>query len=167
MSGKTIEMLNTYAEGRLLLADALWYCQEKFKVKTIIDFATLTGAIIVALGNFYAGLFSSSKDLSNKLIKSGENTDEKVWEFPLGKEYDLLLDCDIADVKNITGTRGAGSITAAQFLKRFVKDDVAWAHLDIAGVTWINKDLPLSSKGGTGFGVRLINDYIFKNIEKK
>ena len=167
MSGKTIEVLNTDAEGRLVLADALWYCQEKFKVKTIIDFATLTGAIIVALGNFYAGLFSSSKDLSNKLIKSGENTDEKVWEFPLGKEYDLLLDCDIADVKNITGTRGAGSITAAQFLKRFVKDDVAWAHLDIAGVTWINKDLPLSSKGGTGFGVRLINDYIFKNIEKK
>jgi len=167
MSGKTIEVLNTDAEGRLVLADALWYCQEKFKVKTMINFATLTGAIIVALGDVYAGLFSNSDDLSYKLIKSGRNTDEKVWQLPLGNEYDELLDCDIADVKNITGTKGAGSITAAQFLKRFVNDEVNWAHLDIAGVAWINKDLPLSKKGGTGFGIRLINDYISNNFERK
>jgi leucyl aminopeptidase len=167
MSGKTIEVLNTDAEGRLVLADALWYCQEKFKVKTMINFATLTGAIIVALGDAYAGLFSNSDDFSYKLIKSGRNTDEKVWQLPLGNEYDELLDCDIADVKNITGTKGAGSITAAQFLKRFVNDEVNWAHLDIAGVAWINKDLPLSKKGGTGFGIRLINDYISNNFERK
>ena len=105
--------------------------------------------------------------LSNNLIKSGNATDEKIWRFPLGKEYDKLLDCDIADVKNITGTKGAGSITAAQFLKRFVKEDVDWAHLDIAGVTWVDKDLPLSKKGGTGFGIKLINDYILNNFERK
>ena len=167
MSGKTIEVLNPDAEGRLVLADALWYCQEKFKVKEIIDFATLTGAIIVALGDFYAGLFSNSDNLSNNLIKSGNATDEKIWRFPLGKEYDKLLDCDIADVKNITGTKGAGSITAAQFLKRFIKKDVDWAHLDIAGVAWVDKDLPLSKKGGTGFGIKLINDYILNNFERK
>ena len=167
MSGKTIEVLNTDAEGRLVLADALWYCQEKFKVKKMIDFATLTGAIIVALGDSYAGLFSNSDNLSNNLIKSGNNTDEKVWRLPMGMEYDKLLDSDIADVKNITGTRGAGSITASQFLNRFVKEEVDWAHLDIAGVTWINKDLPLSKKGGTGFGIRLINDYILYNCETK
>ena len=167
MSGKTIEVLNTDAEGRLVLADALWYCQEKFNIRTMINFATLTGAVIVALGDSYAGLFSNSDNLSNNLIKSGKNTDEKVWRLPLGKEYDKLLDCDIADMKNITGTRGAGSITAAQFLKRFVTDKVNWAHLDIAGVTWINNDLPLSKKGGTGFGIRLMNDYILKNHERK
>ena len=135
--------------------------------KEIIDFATLTGAIIVALGDFYAGLFSNSDNLSNNLIKSGNATDEKIWRFPLGKEYDKLLDCDIADVKNITGTKGAGSITAAQFLKRFIKKDVDWAHLDIAGVAWVDKDLPLSKKGGTGFGIKLINDYILNNFERK
>ena len=166
MSGKTIEVLNTDAEGRLVLADALWYCQEKYKVKKMINFATLTGAIIVALGNFYAGLFSNSDKLSENLTKSGKNTDEKIWRFPLGKEYDDLLNCDIADVKNITGTGGAGSITAAQFLQRFVKKDVEWAHLDIAGVTWLDKDQPLSKKGGTAFGVRLIDNYIFNNHEK-
>ena len=166
MSGQTIEVLNTDAEGRLVLADALWYCQEKYKVKTMINFATLTGAIIVALGNFYAGLFSNSDKLSNNLTKSGKNTDEKIWRFPLGKEYDDLLNCDIADVKNITGTGGAGSITAAQFLQRFVQKDVEWAHLDIAGVTWLNTDQPLSKKGGTAFGVRLIDNYISSNHEK-
>ncbi len=166
MSGQTIEVLNTDAEGRLVLADALWYCQEKFKVKKMINFATLTGAIIVALGNLYAGLFSNSDKLSDDLVTSANKTDEKIWRFPLNKEYDELLNCDIADVKNITGTGGAGSITAAQFLQRFVKKEVEWAHLDIAGVTWINKDLPLSKKGGTAFGVRLINDFILNNFEK-
>ena len=110
---------------------------------------------------------SNSDNLSNNLIKSGNATDEKIWRFPLGKEYDKLLDCDIADVKNITGTKGAGSITAAQFLKRFIKKDVDWAHLDIAGVAWVDKDLPLSKKGGTGFGIKLINDYILNNFERK
>ena len=167
MSGQTIEVLNTDAEGRLVLADALWYCQEKYNVKKMINFATLTGAIIAALGNFYAGLFSNSDKLSDHLIKSGKKTDEKIWRFPLGKEYDDLLNCDIADVKNITGTGGAGSITAAQFLQRFVKKDVEWAHLDIAGVTWLDKDQPLSKKGGTAFGVRLIDNYIYNNHEKK
>jgi leucyl aminopeptidase len=167
MSGQTIEVLNTDAEGRLVLADALWYCQEKYNVKKMINFATLTGAVIAALGNFYAGLFSNSDKLSDDLTKSGKKTDEKVWRFPLGKEYDELLNCDIADVKNITGTGGAGSITAAQFLKRFVKKDVEWAHLDIAGVTWLDKDQPLSKKGGTAFGVRLIDNYIYNNHEKK
>ena len=166
MSGQTIEVLNTDAEGRLVLADALWYCQEKYNVKKMINFATLTGAIIVALGNFYAGLFSNSDKLSNDLTNSGKKTDEKVWRFPLGKEYDDLLNCDIADVKNITGTGGAGSITAAQFLQRFVKKGVEWAHLDIAGVTWLDKDQPLSKKGGTAFGVRLIDNYIRNNHEK-
>ena len=167
MSGQTIEVLNTDAEGRLVLADALWYCQEKYNVKKMINFATLTGAIIAALGNFYAGLFSNSDKLSDHLIKSGKKTDEKIWRFPLGKEYDDLLNCDIADVKNITGTGGAGSITAAQFLQRFVKKDVEWAHLDIAGVTWLDKDQPLSKKGGTAFGVRLIDNYIYNNHEEK
>ena len=167
MSGQTIEVLNTDAEGRLVLADALWYCQEKYNVKKMINFATLTGAIIAALGNFYAGLFSNSDKLSDDLTKSGKKTDEKVWRFPLGKEYDDLLNCDIADVKNITGTGGAGSITAAQFLQRFVKKDVEWAHLDIAGVTWLDKDQPLSKKGGTAFGVRLIDNYIYNNHENK
>jgi len=167
MSGQTIEVLNTDAEGRLVLADALWYCQEKYNVKKMINFATLTGAIIAALGNFYAGLFSNSDKLSDHLIKSGKKTDEKIWRFPLGKEYDDLLNCDIADVKNITGTGGAGSITAAQFLQRFVKKDVEWAHLDIAGVTWLDKDQPLSKKGGSAFGVRLIDNYIYNNHEKK
>ena len=167
MSGQTIEVLNTDAEGRLVLADALWYCQEKYNVKKMINFATLTGAIIAALGNFYAGLFSNSDKLSDDLTKSGRKTDEKIWRFPLGKEYDDLLNCDIADVKNITGTGGAGSITAAQFLQRFVKKDVEWAHLDIAGVTWLDKDQPLSKKGGTAFGVRLIDNYIYNNHEKK
>ena len=166
MSGQTIEVLNTDAEGRLVLADALWYCQEKYDVKKMINFATLTGAVIVALGNFYAGLFSNSNNLSDNLTKSGKITDEKIWRFPLGKEYDDLLNCDIADVKNITGTGGAGSITAAQFLQRFVKKDVEWAHLDIAGVTWLDKDQPLSKKGGTAFGVRLIDNYISDNHEK-
>ena len=167
MSGQTIEVLNTDAEGRLVLADALWYCQEKYNVKKMINFATLTGAIIVALGNFYAGLFSNSYKFSVDLKNDGKKTDENVGGFPLGKEYDELLNCDIADVKNITGTGGAGSITAAQFLKRFVKKDVEWAHLDIAGVTWLDKDQPLSRKGGTAFGVRLIDNYIYNNHERK
>ena len=162
MSGQTIEVLNTDAEGRLVLADVLWYIKEKFKPKLMVDLATLTGAIIVALGDRYAGLFSNNEDLSEKLLKSSRITRELIWRLPLDKEFDTLLNCNVADMKNITGTRGAGSITAAQFLKRFV-GDVPWAHLDIAGVTWSKKGTDLSRPGGTGFGVRLLDHFVKQN----
>ena len=162
MSGQTIEVLNTDAEGRLVLADVLWYIKEKFKPKLMVDLATLTGAIIVALGDRYAGLFSNNEDLSEKLLKSSRITRELIWRLPLDKEFDALLNCNVADMKNITGTRGAGSITAAQFLKRFV-GDVPWAHLDIAGVTWSKKGTDLSRPGGTGFGVRLLDHFVKQN----
>ena len=164
MSGQTIEVLNTDAEGRLVLFDVLWYVNKFYKPELIVDLATLTGAIIVALGNRYAGLFSNSDDLANKLLKSSTYIKELIWRLPLDSEFDKLLNCNIADMKNITGTRGAGSITAAQFLKRFV-GDTKWAHLDIAGVTWSNSGTSVSRSGGTGFGVRLLNDFVKKNYE--
>ena len=159
MSGQTIEVLNTDAEGRLVLADALYYCQKRFKPRLMVDLATLTGAIIVALGNEIAGLFSNDDDLAVHLTKSGNAVGEQIWRFPLNDSFDKLLNCDIADMKNITGIRGAGSITAAQFLQRFV-NKVPWAHLDIAGVTWSSKDKPTVPKGGTGFGVRLLDRFV-------
>ena len=162
MSGQTIEVLNTDAEGRLVLADVLWYIKEKFKPKLMIDLATLTGAIIVALGDRYAGLFSNSDKLVKQLCKSSEETKELIWRLPLDEDFDKLLNCQIADMKNITGTRGAGSITAAQFLKRFI-GDIDWAHLDIAGVTWSKKGTDFSRPGGTGFGVRLLDNFVKKN----
>ncbi len=162
MSGQTIEVLNTDAEGRLVLADVLWYIKEKYKPKLMVDLATLTGAIIVALGERYAGLFSNDDDLAEKLCESSKETQELIWRLPLDKDFDKLLNCQIADMKNITGTRGAGSITAAQFLKRFV-GDVAWAHLDIAGTTWSKKGTDFSRPGGTGFGVRLLDNFVKKN----
>ena len=164
MSGQTIEVLNTDAEGRLVLADVLWYVKEKFKPKLMIDLATLTGAIIVALGERYAGLFSNDDSLVKKILNSSERTNELVWRLPLDEKFDKLLDCQIADMKNITGTRGAGSITAAQFLKRFV-GNTSWAHLDIAGVTWSKKGTEFSRPGGTGFGVRLLDDFVRTNYE--
>tara|TARA_B100000579_G_scaffold434368_1_gene455126 strand:+ start:51 stop:1517 length:1467 start_codon:yes stop_codon:yes gene_type:complete len=164
MSGQTIEVLNTDAEGRLVLADVLWYVKEKFKPKLMIDLATLTGAIIVALGERYAGLFSNDNSLVKKILNSSERTNELVWQLPLDEKFDKLLDCQIADMKNITGTRGAGSITAAQFLKRFV-GNTSWAHLDIAGVTWSKKGTEFSRPGGTGFGVRLLDDFVRTNYE--
>ena len=164
MSGQTIEVLNTDAEGRLVLADVLWYIKERFKPKLMIDLATLTGAIIVALGDRYAGLFSNNDELSDKLLESSKVTKELIWRLPLDKDFDSLLNCNVADMKNITGTRGAGSITAAQFLKRFV-GDVPWAHLDIAGVTWSKKGTDLSRPGGTGFGVRLLDHFVKQNYE--
>ena len=164
MSGQTIEVLNTDAEGRLVLADVLWYIKERFKPKLMIDLATLTGAIIVALGDRYAGLFSNNDELSDKLIESSKVTKELIWRLPLDKDFDNLLNCNVADMKNITGTRGAGSITAAQFLKRFV-GDLPWAHLDIAGVTWSKKGTDLSRPGGTGFGVRLLDHFVKQNYE--
>jgi leucyl aminopeptidase len=157
MSGQTIEVLNTDAEGRLILADALWYTQENFNPQFVVDLATLTGAITIALGyNIYAGLFSNNDKLSERLIKSGDSVNERLWRFPIGEEYDKMINSDIADMKNV-GEKGAGSITAAQFLHRFIKKDVPWAHLDIAGVAWDKKGTKISPKGAVGFGVRLLD----------
>lgn len=165
MSGQTIEILNTDAEGRLVLADALWYTQDRFKPKFMIDLATLTMAIIIALGHEYGGVFSNNDELAQRLMDCGEKLDEKLWRLPLHKNFDKDIDSEIADVQNVQKTaRAAGSITAAQFLKRFV-NDVPWAHLDIAGTTWSKKDLPLSEKGATGFGVRLLDRLVREYYE--
>ncbi|MEE8394066.1 MAG: leucyl aminopeptidase, partial [Rhodospirillales bacterium] len=166
MSGQTIEVLNTDAEGRLVLADALWYTKERFKPRLMIDLATLTGAVIVCLGHERAGLFSNNDTLARRLAEAGDKVAEKVWRFPMGDEYDKMLKSDAADMKNIGGGRGAGSITAAQFLKRFV-GKTPWAHLDIAGVTWSSKAKPTTPKGGTGFGVRLLERLIADHYEGK
>ena len=165
-SGQTIEVLNTDAEGRLVLADALWYTQEQYKPEAIIDLATLTGAIIVALGDEYAGLFSNSDKLSKQLTEAGDIEDEKLWRLPLNDRYDKMLNSPIADMQNITNGRGPGSITAAQFLQRFV-NKVPWAHLDIAGTTWTKKPMPTSPKGATAFGVKLLNRLVSKYYEGK
>lgn len=165
MSGKTIEVLNTDAEGRLVLADALSYCQKYYNPKVIIDLATLTGAIVIALGNEYAGLFSNDEELTKKLRKAGKDTEEKLWPLPIGKTYDKMLDSPIADMQNISNARGAGSITAAQFLNRFIEKDTKWAHLDIAGVTWANKNKDICPKGATGFGVQMLNKFVEDNYE--
>jgi len=159
MSGQTIEILNTDAEGRLVLADALWYTQSRFKPEAIVDLATLTGAIVVSLGHEHAGLFSNNDALANRLTEAGEATGEKLWRLPLTEAYDKDIDSSVADVRNIGSGRGAGSITAAQFLQRFV-NNVPWAHLDIAGTAWDKKGRPLSVKGATAFGVRLLNQWI-------
>ena len=164
MSGQTIEVINTDAEGRLVLADALWYTQKRFKPRFMVDLATLTGAIIVALGDQHAGLFSNNDELSGRLEKVGRAVGEPVWRLPLAAEYDKLINSDAADMKNV-GSRGAGSITAAQFLQRFVAG-VPWAHLDIAGVTWSKKVSPTVPKGGTGFGVRLLDRLVADYYEK-
>ncbi len=168
MSGQTIEVINTDAEGRLVLADALWYVQEKFKPSAIVDLATLTGAIIVALGHDYAGLFSNNDKLSDQLTAAGKSVGEPVWRMPLaapGESYDKAINSQAADMKNV-GNRAGGSITAAQFLQRFVKKGTPWAHLDIAGTTWSSKDTPTVPKGGTGFGVRLLDRWVADHHEK-
>ena len=165
MSGQTIEVDNTDAEGRLLLADVMWYIQENFKPKIMIDLATLTGAIVVALGHYNAGLFSNSDKLADQLSKAGMEVGERVWRLPLDKYYDELINSNIADVRNV-GKKGAGSITAAQFLKRFVQKGCAWAHIDIAGVNWLDDGDKLSPKGATGYGVRLLNEFLIQNYEK-
>lgn len=166
MSGQTIEVLNTDAEGRLVLADVLWYCQDRFKPKFMVNLATLTGAITVALGSQYAGIFSNNDELSEKLINSGGKVFERLWRFPLGEAYDRQINSNIADMQNIGNEKGAGSITAAQFLQRFV-NNVPWAHLDIAGVAWTKKDLAIIPKGATGFGVRLLNKLVADYYEGK
>ena len=164
MSGQTIEVINTDAEGRLVLADALHYTITKFKPKFVVDLATLTGAIIVALADIHAGLFANDDELAENLIECGKKTGEKLWRLPVGEEYDEMINSDIADMKNVGSGRGAGSITAAQFLQRFV-GQTKWAHLDIAGVAWKGKGDALAHKGATGFGVRLLNELV-KKFEK-
>jgi leucyl aminopeptidase len=159
MSGQTIEIIDTDAEGRLVLADVLWYAQDRFKPKLMIDLATLTGAIGITFGEHYAGLFSNDDQLAQYLTQAGEKVGERVWRLPLGEKYDQEINSDIADVKNL-GPRGkGGSITAAQFLARFV-NNVPWAHLDIASVAWSEKGLPIAEKGATGYGVRLLDQFI-------
>ena len=164
-SGKTIEILNTDAEGRLVLADALTFTEKKFKPKFIIDLATLTGAIIVSLGSEYAGLFSNDDKLSKQLAKAGEEVEEKVWRMPLHKNYDKLMNSKNADVQNINYVGGAGSTTAAKFLQRFIINKTPWAHLDIAGMAFSKYGGALNSGGATGFGVRLLNKLIEDNYE--
>jgi leucyl aminopeptidase len=164
-SGKTIEVLNTDAEGRLVLADALTYTEEKFKPKFIIDLATLTGAIIVSLGSEYAGLFSNDNKISEQLSKAGEKTGEKVWRMPLNENYNKLIESKKADMQNINYVGGAGSITAAQFLQRFILNKTPWAHLDIAGMAFSKYGGALNSGGATGYGVRLLNQLIEDNYE--
>ena len=159
-SGKTIEVLNTDAEGRLVLADALTFTEKKFKPKFIIDLATLTGAIIVSLGSEYAGLFSNDDKLSKQIFDSGKKVDEKVWRMPLHKNYDKLMNSKNADMQNINYVGGAGSTTAAQFLQRFILNKTPWAHLDIAGMAFSKYGGALNSGGATGFGVRLLNQLI-------
>ena len=164
-SGKTIEVLNTDAEGRLVLADALTFTEKKFKPKFMIDLATLTGAIIVSLGSEYAGLFSNDDKLSNQLIEAGDKVDEKLWRMPLHKNFDKLIDSKNADMQNINYVGGAGSTTAAQFLQRFVLNKTPWAHLDIAGMAFSKYGGALNSGGATGYGVRLLNKLIEDDYE--
>jgi len=163
MSGQTIEVINTDAEGRLVLADALWYTQETYRPHTIVDLATLTGGILVALGKVTAGLFSNDDDLAYRLYTAGRRVDEPVWRLPLGESYDQDVNSDIADMKNTGEGRNASSIAAAQFLQRHIQPEVRWAHLDIAGVTWASKPSPVVPKGGTGFGVRLLDRFVAEN----
>lgn len=162
-SGQTVEVLNTDAEGRLVLADVMWYCRKRFDPALMIDLATLTGAIIIALGHEHAGLFANDDALAQAITAAGKATGETVWRMPLGEAYDRMLKSDIADMKNIGGRPG-GSITAAQFLQRFV-DGCPWAHLDIAGTAWSTKDKPTVPKGATAFGVRLLDAFVAEHHE--
>ncbi|AKM09179.1 leucyl aminopeptidase [Croceicoccus naphthovorans] len=164
MSGQTIEVINTDAEGRLVLCDALTWTQQTFKPARIIDLATLTGAILISLGHEHAGMFTNDDTLAGDIDDAGKRTGDTVWRFPLGAAYDKMLDSPIADMKNIGG-RLAGSITAAQFLKRFIETDTPWAHLDIAGTVWTDKPGATWEKGASGFGVRLLDDLVRTTIQ--
>lgn len=164
MSGQTIEVINTDAEGRLVLCDALTWLQREVAPSAIVDLATLTGAIIVSLGHEYAGLFANDDALAEKLTAAGQASGDRLWRFPLGSAYDKMLDSQIADMKNV-GPRQGGSITAAQFLQRFIENDTPWAHLDIAGTVWTDKPGATWDKGATGFGVRLLDRYVRDNLE--
>ena len=164
-SGKTIEILNTDAEGRLVLADALTFTEKKFKPKFMVDLATLTGAIIVSLGSEYAGLFSNDDKLSKQLLNAGDKVEEKLWRMPLHKNFDKLINSKNADMQNINYVGGAGSTTAAQFLQRFILNKTPWAHLDIAGMAFSKYGGALNSGGATGYGVRLLNKLIEDDYE--
>ncbi len=166
MSGQTVEVHNTDAEGRLVLCDALTYCQQKFNPTEIVDLATLTGAVIIALGSEYAGIFSNDDAFSQNLISAGKQVGEHLWPLPLNDAWDKAIDTPQADMKNISGSRDAGSAIGAHFLKRFVNKDVKWAHLDIAGVAWTNKDRMSTPKGAVAFGVRLLDQYV-TNVHEK
>ncbi len=163
MSGQTVEVLNTDAEGRLVLADALWYTQDRFKPALMVDLATLTGAMVVALGHERCGMFTNSDEAAERLARVGDLVGEPVWRLPLGPEYDKAIKSDAADMKNI-GNRAAGSITAAQFLQRFV-NETPWVHLDIAGVAWTKETRDVVPKGATGFGVRLLDRLVAQHYE--
>jgi leucyl aminopeptidase len=162
-SGQTVEVINTDAEGRLVLADVLWYCQEKFDPRFMIDLATLTGAMIISLGHEYGGFFSNDDQLAQNLAAAGSETGERLWRMPLGEAYDRQIKSDIADMKNVGGRPG-GAITAAQFVQRFVNGKT-WAHLDIAGTAWASKDAPTVPKGATGYGVRLLDRMVAEHYE--
>ena len=165
-SGQSIEVLNTDAEGRLVLADVIAYAEDRFKPSFIINLATLTGAIVVSLGNEYAGLFSNNDKLAEQIQKTGIVENEKNWRFPLHENYDRLMDSKIADLQNINYSGGAGSITAAQFLQRFIRKGTPWAHLDIAGMAWAKKDTEITPEGATGYGVKLLNRLVQEHYEK-
>jgi leucyl aminopeptidase len=164
MSGQTVEVINTDAEGRLVLADAVTYVQRNFKPSTIIDLATLTGAILISLGHEWAGLFSNNEELADKLKAAGEESGDKLWRMPLAEPFDRLIDSPIADMKNV-GPREGGSITAAQFIQRFIENGVKWAHVDMAGKAWSDKAGATYDKGATGFGVRLLDQYVADVLE--
>jgi leucyl aminopeptidase len=164
MSGQTIEVINTDAEGRLVLCDAITWTQKTFAPKTIVDLATLTGAMIISLGSEHGGLFANDDGLAEELLAAGRATGDLLWRFPLGDAYNKLIDSPIADMKNV-GPRGAGSITAAQFIQRFVEPGVRWAHLDIAGMVWADKPGSTYDKGATGYGVRLLDRFVRDNFE--
>jgi len=164
MSGQTIEVINTDAEGRLVLCDVLWWAQQQFAPEVIVDLATLTGAMIVALGHEYGGLFANDDALAAQLQAAGAAVGDKLWRQPMGEPYDRLIDSQIADMKNV-GPREGGSITAAQFIARFIKPGVKWAHLDIAGMVWASKPAALWDKGATGYGVRLLDRFVADNFE--
>ena len=166
MSGQTIEIINTDAEGRLVLADVLWYTAKRFKPKFMIDLATLTGAIIVALGQEFAGMFANNDELSHRLHLAGEATDEKVWRMPLSPFYDKMIDSKFADMKNTGGSRWGGAITAAQFIQRFVADKTPWAHLDIAGTGMDSRSSDINKSWGSGWGVRLLDRLVAEHYEK-
>jgi len=164
MSGQTVEVINTDAEGRLVLADALTYVQRNYKPKTIVDLATLTGAILVSLGHEFGGLFSPDEELVTQLLSAAEASGDKLWRMPLAEPFDRMIDSPIADMKNV-GPREGGSITAAEFIKRFIDDGVRWAHLDIAGMAWSDKAGTTHEKGATGFGVRLLDQLVADTVE--
>jgi len=165
LSGQTVEVINTDAEGRLVLADAVTYVQRNFKPSTIIDLATLTGAILVSLGHEWAGLFSNNDELAGKLLQAGDESGDKLWRMPLAEPFDRLIDSPIADMKNV-GPREGGSITAAQFIQRFIENGVKWAHVDMAGKAWSDKAAATYEKGATGYGVRLLDQYVADVLER-